>query len=170
MGGDWESKLPGDRGDGFPGLFGGCGDGNEKNRGSGRGAEIVERMGGVDTGNGVGSPMSNTISGSCEEASKGCGHGEEVQEKAERNFNGIDFVQFDIWNNKVVEQNQNQEKAKAVKGSEMQRLPEALRFGGKFWCLASDDESDGEEVENSTVSEPALSPPIIREVAKSILE
>jgi hypothetical protein len=69
-----------------------------------------------------------------------------------------------------VEQNQAQEKAEAVRGSEMQRLPEAVRFGGKFWCLASDDESDVEEVENSTASEPALSPPIIREVAESILK
>jgi hypothetical protein len=49
--------------------------------------------------------------------------------------------------------------------SEVQRLPEAVRFGGKFWCLENDDESEVEEVEKSTVSEPALSPPIIREVA-----
>jgi hypothetical protein len=86
IGGGWESKLPGDRGDGFPGLSGGCGDGDEKNRGSGEGAETVERRRDVDTGNGVGSPTSNTVSRPCEKASKGCGHGEEVQEKAERNF------------------------------------------------------------------------------------
>jgi hypothetical protein len=49
-------------------------------------------------------------------------------------------------------------------------MPEVVRFGGKFWCLASDDESDVEEMENRTASEPALSPPIIRVVAESILE
>jgi hypothetical protein len=49
-------------------------------------------------------------------------------------------------------------------------LPEAVRFGGKFWCLVSDDESDLEEEQNCNVSEPALSPPIIREVAEMILE
>jgi hypothetical protein len=54
--------------------------------------------------------------------------------------------------------------------SEVQGLPEAVRFGGKFWCLASDDESEMEEEKKSTVSEPALSPPIIREVAETILE
>jgi hypothetical protein len=49
--------------------------------------------------------------------------------------------------------------------SEMQGLPEAVRFWGKFWCLASAEESEMEEVEKSTVSEPALSARIIREVA-----
>jgi hypothetical protein len=57
--------------------------------------------------------MSSTVSGLGEEASKGCGHGEEVQEKVEGNFGGVGIVQFDIRNNKMVEQNQNQEKTEA---------------------------------------------------------
>jgi hypothetical protein len=43
MGGGWENKLPGDRGNWFPRLSGGCGDGNEKNKGSGGGVEAVEQ-------------------------------------------------------------------------------------------------------------------------------
>jgi hypothetical protein len=54
--------------------------------------------------------------------------------------------------------------------SDEKGLPEAVRFGGKFWCLASDDESDLEEEKQCSISEPALSPPIIREVAENILE
>jgi hypothetical protein len=165
MGGGWENKLPGDRGNWFSGLSGGCGVGDEKNIGSDGGAEAVEGRGGADAGDGVGSSTSSTVSGSGEEAYKGCGHGKEVHEKVEGNFGGIGIVQFDVWNNKMVEQNQNQEKTKALKGSEMQRMPEAARFGGKLWCLASDDKSDVEEMDNRTAFEPALSPPIIREVA-----
>jgi hypothetical protein len=170
MGGGWESKLPSDRGDRLSGLSGGCGVGIEKNRGSSGGLEIAEQRGGADTYNGIGSSTSNTVFGASEKAFESCGHGEEVQEKAERNLGGIGSVQSDVRVNKVVEQNQAQEKAEVVIATDEQRLPEAVRFGWKFWCLVSDDESDLEEEKQCTVSEPALSPPIIREVAENILE
>jgi hypothetical protein len=106
MGGGWESKLPGDRGDCLSGVSGGYGVGVEKDRGGGERLEAAERGGGVDASNGIGSSMSDTASGSGEEASKSCGHGEKVQEKAERNISGVGSS--DIGINKVVEQNQAQ--------------------------------------------------------------
>jgi hypothetical protein len=43
-----------------------------------------------------------------------------------------------------------------------------VRFGGKFWCLVEEVDSDEEDV--SQITEPASSPTIVREVAETILE
>jgi hypothetical protein len=76
---------------------------------------------------------------------KGSGDGGKVQKEVEGNFGVISFVWSDEGDNETVGQNQNQKEAEEGNGSLKQKAPKVVRFGGKFWCLAEDEESHEED-------------------------